>query len=355
MSYYVAEAAHTDSMKPDKILQDKLDTLTILAYAFSHVDPVGNVIFNARQFSTFLSLQNPKNHFKKTVSLGGADDKISFFNAIKHPHHFVRSLSTLIHQYELSGVDLDFEINRPYTPQEANNLTQLVVMLRQELGAKAIISITTIIDPETLRSVGKDNWRLIAKNTNFISMMCFDLTSSFYKPAYTELASNLYLIPHAPNTLHNANLSCDESINIMSTFKVPNEKMLLGLPAYGVSFGGVGSENNGLFQAADPALTPIFDDLGKGLLRYSTIIHLKQEGFQEYTLRSNGHVNGVWSYNAEKHQFITYDNPETVRSKMDYVFKNHLAGIMIWRVGQDVPIDDKDSLLSVVTRSIKTP
>lgn len=352
MTYYAPERELNNLLKTQEVLQEELEHISILAYAFFHANPNGDISINdsleQTHFAYFTLLQNKKHNLKKTISFGGADDKTSFFYAIEHPNHFVNSTSAIIESYQLSGIDLDFELNRPYKPDEAKRYADLIIKLRNKLGSKKIISITTIIDPETLQSVGRENWMTIFKNTDFISMMCYDLSSPFYKPAYTELASNLYVAPNAPKNLRNANLSCEQSITELQKLGVPLSKIVLGIPAYAVAFGGVSEKNNGLFVPSDPTQTPSFDDMGKGLLRYSTVLTLKDKGFKEYRSNAHGHSNGVWLYNNDKHQFITFDNPETVQEKVNYVLKNKLAGVMLWRIGQDTPIKDHASLLRTI-------
>ena len=222
------------------------------------------------------------------------------------------------------------------------------------MGDQRFISLATIIDPETLHSLGRENWQSISENVNVVSMMCYDLASASIKPAYSEFASNLYRVPDAPKMLSNANLSCDESIHYLQTLGVPAAKIVLGVPAYGVALGGVGAEHQGLFQPFNPEETPVFDDMGKGLLRYSTVLKLKKAGFNQYVTEVDGHVNGVWLYHFDKQQFVTFDNPDSIRVKVDYVLKNNLAGIMMWRIGQDAAITHKASLLRMIVDELLT-
>jgi len=56
-------------------------------------------------------------------------------------------------------------------------------------------------------------------------------------------------------------------------------------------------------------------------------------------------MNGVWAYNSETKQLLTYDNPSLVKEKASYVIKNHLAGMMTWNIGDDVPAENDQSLL----------
>lgn len=349
MSYFVPEDNH------NKQFRDKLDRLNVIAYAFLHANQDGAVILQGSaeaDLKRFSSLNNQQTRLKKIVSIGGADDKTSFFYAIKNPDHFVNSISKVIDHYKLSGLDLDFEIDRLFTPEEANGYVELIDQLRKKLGPKKLLSMTTIIDQATLQSMGRDNWSNISNHVNFVSMMCYDFISPVSQPPYTAIASNLYPIKTAPRLLPNANSSCDQSITYLTMLGMPVSKIILGIPAYAVAYGGVTPENDGLFQPFNPAQTPVFDNMGQGLLRYSTVLHLNKKGFKEHTIMSNGDINGVWSYNQDKRQFITYDNPDSIRNKIHYILKKKLAGVMMWRVGQDVPIDHAQSLLKAIVNTI---
>ena len=382
MSYFVPERTDIilsqDKTTYIKQLADKIDHLNVIAYAFLKVSPEGKVVLNQNDIRItdksqalcgqsfilcdndnnrfldvgnldfFALFQNKKNDLKKTISFGGADDKQSFFYALKHPANFINAVNAIIHHYKLSGIDLDFEINRLYTPTEANAYVLLIKKLRKKLGPSKLISLATIIDIETLKSMGESNWKTITKEVDYISMMCYDLASAFSKPSFAQLTSNLYHVSTAPKFLQNANASCDESIAYLRAQGVPANKIVLGIPAYAIAYGGVDSQNKGLFQPSIPAQTPTYDDMGEGLLRYSTVIRLKQQGFKAYDLINNNSVNGAWLYNADKRQFVSYDNLRVVANKVDYVIKNNLAGVMIWRIGQDVSFDDKESLLKTI-------
>jgi chitinase len=44
-----------------------------------------------------------------------------------------------------------------------------------------------------------------------------------------------------------------------------------------------------------------------------------------------------WLYNAKTGMMISYDDPESLKYKVDYVKDNNLAGIMIWELSSDSP------------------
>lgn len=377
MGYCVAE----DFSSPAEF-RARIKKLNLVAYAFLQVDPDGKLLFAEDDLSFseknvqfcqsnrvhcqpikrlfnrignleyFANLVSPTKQLKKIVSLGGADHEESFTYAINHIDEFVDSLQLTLTTFNLDGVDLDFEVNRPYQLTEALLYTELIRRVRLALGNDAIISMTTVVDGERINSLGATNWQQIAKQADFIALMCYDLALPLVKPYYSQFSSNLYLINAAPPILHNHNLSCDQSIRLMQSLGVATNKVILGVPAYGVAFGGVEAVDNGLFQPSDPTKTPRFDDMWNGLLRYATVRQLLQSGFKQHVYTANGPINGVWAYNPTTHQLITYDNPDSIREKVHYVSSHHLAGMMLWRIGQDAPLQDKNSLIRAISKAL---
>lgn len=364
-------------------LQEKLNLINLLAYAFLHVNKEGIVHFQDsyidlekrdvafcnknRQicmdsyhkynpalgnFDAFSKLENNHKSLKKIISIGGAGDSNSFYYAINHVSNFVNSVATIIKNYNLNGVDLDFEINALFTPNQAKKLSGLVEQLRIKLGKSAIIILTTAPDMGTLQSIGMKNWEIIAKSASFVSIMGYEFHSAFYKPYYTGYNSNLYPDPNEPELHYYYPISCDQSIEYLTFLGVPSTKIILGFPVYGLSYGGVAPANNGLFQKFNPKLTPSFDNKGPGRVEYKTILKLLHAGFTEHASYFNGHISGVWAYNPNTKQFISFDNTRLVAEKANYIKSKKLAGAMCWLINYDAPATSKNSLLKALDKTV---
>ena len=52
-------------------------------------------------------------------------------------------------------------------------------------------------------------------------------------------------------------------------------------------------------------------------------------------------------YNADKRIFVSYEDPESLALKCDYILKNKLAGIMFWEYSGD----PKGELLKTVDKA----
>ncbi len=355
-------------------LLGKLNNINVLAYAFLQVNNNGYIYFSRPtidlsqhdflyfckahklscpstipkvllgNFDAFSKLNNKQKDLKKIISIGGAGSEKSFLNAINHPKNFIDSVSSIIKAYKLNGVDLDFELYALFTKKQATNYAQLIKNLRAQLGDHYFISVEMPGDNETLHSIGQKNWAIISKNA-YVSIMGYEFHSFLYKPYVTANNSNLYSDPNEPNISGFYHISDDQAVKYLTYQGVPVNKIILGFPAYFHIYGGVGSKNNGLYQAFDPHKIPVFN-YGKGIGGSSSLIpQLLSHGFISHVISMNGKTSAVYAYNPKSKQWISYENSQSVSAKANYVMKNNLAGLMMWSIKQDLPANNSHSLL----------
>lgn len=360
-------------------MQDKLDYLNIIDYAFLRVKADGTAYFNDStidlssndaafcqehksicedapgsyqpkygNFSAFAKLQNKSGTLKKLISIGGANNTQSFNNAITQTSTFVESIAAIINYYHLDGIDLDFE-PESFSSEQARGYANLVTALRQKLGPNVLIIVTIAPD----QNITREFWQPLAGNASYIADMCYDFHAPSFQPYYTGYNSNLYSDSNEPMMNHYFHISCDQSLKLLTFLGVPPEKIILGYPSFGLVYGGVEKDNHGLFQLYDPNKKPTFEGVmpEEKNVPYSTILNLlKSGGFREFTTYDNGHISGVWAYNSDTKEFIAYDNAALIKEKVSYVNSNHLAGLMTWLLINDAPISSNDSLLKAANQ-----
>ena len=59
-----------------------------------------------------------------------------------------------------------------------------------------------------------------------------------------------------------------------------------------------------------------------------------------------------WLYNPDTGIMITYDDPESLALKVDYVNEQRRGGVMLWDLSSD---DEAGSLLSVLHNGLRQP
>jgi chitinase len=135
---------------------------------------------------------------------------------------------------------------------------------------------------------------------------------------------------------------------------VPTDRILLGFPAYFVSYGGVEAPpgSHGLYQAFERSQTAAYDLGSQGDGTYRTAQRLLQSGFAAHRQMIGGKLSAVYAYSVALKQWISYDDPDSVAAKADYVMTRHLAGLMMWEIGEDVPVDSRQSLLGSAHRAL---
>ena len=370
------------AIQENSVLRQKLDAINVLAYSFLNVNESGNVYFSepavdlstsdvlgfchdhaascpngnaamAGSFSAFVKLQNRNGTLRKIISIGGADSQKTFDRAISHPETFIQSASAIVRTYRLDGIDLDFEPDAFFTVNDAQPYAHLVEALRKELGQRAFISVEVPSDRETLRSMNcpnnntcSANLRTIAANA-YVTLMGYEFHDPYYPGTVTGNDSNLYSSPDEPLLPAFYHGSDNQAVEYLTYQGVPPQRIILGFPAYFVAYGGVEAlpRSHGLFQHFDPSLTPRFDWDIKARGSYREAQHLLQSGFERQDIRVNGEISAVYAYSAAAKQWISYEDSSSVAAKARYVQARHLAGMQMWEIGQDVPVNSTTSLL----------
>jgi chitinase len=145
---------------------------------------------------------------------------------------------------------------------------------------------------------------------------------------YYEAGSDATTGHHAPLYADPADpkkASSDETVREYEKAGVPAGKILLGVPFYGRAWGDVPDNNHGLFQ---PGKTVAGVDA-----QYSAIVaNMLGQGFTRYW---DDAAKAPYLYSAEKHIFVSYEDPESLRLKCDYVRSHKLGGVMFWEYSGD--------------------
>jgi chitinase len=82
-----------------------------------------------------------------------------------------------------------------------------------------------------------------------INVMTYDFHGSW--DTITGFLAPTFIASDDPNqTAYGANLAVDNALRLLVAEGVPEGKMVVGIPFYGIGWGGVSSTNNGLYQPA---------------------------------------------------------------------------------------------------------
>jgi chitinase len=332
------------------------DRLTHVIYAFAVIDSSGamalaDACLDAGQCSTgsaaapggnFAQLRLLKErhpHLKVLIALGGWTRSGNFSDAALTPESRRRFAESGIALFLrgwpglFDGFDIDWEFpvfgglkENVTRPEDRQNFTLMLAELRRQLDAEGARDgrryLLTAATAAGARLVGNLELDRITPLLDWFNVMTYDYHSG---SAMAHFNAPLHAATNDPTPTYNV----DSTVALYRRGGVPPRKIVVGVPFYGRSYGGVHGENGGLFE---PATEPP-PEWRTGLdYRHIAARHLTSQGFKRYW---HPEAQVPWLHNDSLGVFITYDDAESIGLKADYVRTNGLGGIMIWEIGGD--------------------
>ena len=120
--------------------------------------------------------------------------------------------------------------------------------------------------------------------------------------------------------------SAKRIVNYVKGLGVDPKQLVIGGAFYGRAWKGVPSANNGLYQPNKGVHT--------GWLDYGAI-RKEYEDKNGFTRYWDSIALAPYLFNPADSIFISYDDPESVALKTDYVQEEGLGGIMFWQLSND--------------------
>jgi chitinase len=304
--------------------------LTRINYAFANIQG-GRMVLgapaDAQNFAQLTSLRNLNPRLTVLVSVGGWLWSTNFSEmalTAESRRTFEESVMEFLAQFDLDGLDIDWEYpgltgaGHPFRTEDKLNFTALLAELRahfdatsKKTGRRLYLTIAMGAGDDVL---AHSEMRKVQRYVDTVNLMTYD---------YYEAGSDPTTGHHAPLFADPADpkkASSDETVRDYEKAGVPAEKILLGVPFYGRAWGGVPDKNHGLFQ---PGKT-----IAGVNAQYSAIVSdMLGQGFTRYW---DDVAKAPYLYNAEKHVFVSYEDPESLAVKCAYVRGRKLGGVMFW-------------------------
>ncbi len=297
---------------------------------------------NLRKLS---ELKRLKPSLKILISIGGWKWSRNFSDAVltdTSTHNFASSAVAIVAQYNLDGVDIDWEYpgmkgdSNVYRPEDKENYTHLFRELRSGLDSLNLIThskyfLTTAVGASK-SYINHTEMEKVQRYTDYINIMSYDYADGM--DSISNHHTNLYI-----SSLDTNQSSADRSIQEFIIAGVPPSKIVMGIAFYGKGWQMRSADNNGLYRKT---VHPV---------RGGGYTYLKDS-----VINRNGNIQywdpvakAPYIFNADSNIFISYDNERSVRSKCLYVKKHHLAGAMFWEYNND----KKEYLLRIISNSFK--
>lgn len=347
-NYLIAYLAGWSTLSGYSILHD-LDAsrLTHINYAFGLIGSdfkitLENPSNDLKNFEELRNLKEKYPHLKTTIAVGGWGGSANFSEAAATEEGrtmLADSLVEFILEHGFDGVDLDWEYpvtgGGPGTypnPADKENYPLLLAKIREKLdeqgekdGKYYSLSIAGAANTGFINNttIGESHQYL-----DYVQLMTYDIHGT-----WEPLADH-----NAPLYDDNGKTwSVDKAVQAYLNAGVPADKIVMGVPFYGYRYNVTSSENNGLRQPY----------AGSGSMTYKAFVRDKylENGYERYWDEG---TQTPYLFNAEESIFISYDDPESITIKAEYIRSKGLGGAMIWEISQDHGIDLLDSLYAVL-------
>jgi chitinase len=321
-----------EALQPGQIAARKL---TRINYAFANIEK-GRVVLgapvDAMNLAALVSLRRENPSLTILVSVGGWLGSGKFSDAAltaQNREAFVESAAALMKQYELDGLDVDWEYpglagagNR-FRAGDKENFTLLMKDLRARFdhesdksGRKLYLTIAAGAFDEFIEHTEMNE---VQRYVDTVNLMTYD----FYE-AGSDATTGHHAALYA-NSADPKKASADAAVRAFEKAGVPAEKILLGVPFYGRMWGEVANRNHGLFQPGKP--------VPNSYAPYSLIATtMVNGGFTRYWDSAS---SVPYLYNSEKHIFVSYEDTESLAAKCRYILGGKLGGVMFWEYSGD--------------------
>ena len=333
--------------------------LTHIFYAFALISRDGSVVLGDRcvdvgacdrksllpttprgNFAELQRLKARYPHLKLAISIGGRGGSARFSDAALTDsvrRKFSRSaIDLFVRRWPglFDGVDIDWEfpvrgglkgnIERPVDKQ---NFTLLLAELRRELDAQGEkdkrhyeLTIAASARPSEIANIELDR---IVPLLDFINVMTYDYHTG---GSIAHFNAPLFAATNDPTP----ELNVDASMRAFRAGGVPAEKLLVGIPFFARVYGKVPNVNAGLFQPSGGP--PRGWRESDGNWRRLSRTRLTNP---RYTRHWEPSAKVPWLYDPGSGTWISYDDPEAVRAKVDYTREHGYGGVIIWELGAD--------------------
>ncbi|KAL8916580.1 MAG: hypothetical protein Q9172_006245 [Xanthocarpia lactea] len=314
--------------------------LTHLYFSFGYITPGDFNIApmdNAPPslFSDLTDLKKKNSGLKAVVALGGwtfndngtATQPVfsDMVGSSVNRARFISNLLSFMREYAFDGVDIDWEYpgapDRGGHPDDGKNFVILLKELKDAIGEQPTPYEVSFTVP-----------------TSYWYLRWFDLKAVDYVDFINVMSYDLHGVWDSTNPIGNHVLAHTNLTEIKQAFDlfwrndIPANKLNLGLGFYGRSF-----------QLSDPSCykpgckfkggaNPGACTQNSGTLSYKEITQIiDQKKIKLYYDKENAVKYIVWNSD----QWVSYDDEETIKQKIDFGNELGLGGLLIWSIDQD--------------------
>ena len=259
---------------------------------------------------------------------------------------FIQSAVSYAVRYGFNGIDLDWEypgdLTRGGSESDFINFVELLSELQTACKSTNPPLLLTIASPAIIPSGVPTQYKTdpnsyfqwLAQCSNYVdrlNVMAYDYHGAFDVPLVTGVNA-----PLTQDTTPGSQNCIKATLTNYMTNGVAQSKIVLGMPTYGHSYGGVAG-----LSATNYAPGLAFTTSGNagpststpGLLAYYEIADAIALG--QLIFGTDSVTQTAIAYNPTAEQWVSFDTPETIALKANYAKSLNLAGVMFWAIDDD--------------------
>jgi len=303
------------------------DRLTHVNWAFAVVkDGLGSVA-HWKNGDAIKEFNKNKGHLKSILSVGGWGAG-GFSNACltaEGREAFAQSLVDIANDYGFDGIDMDWEYpgipaaGIDASPDDKYNFTELIRLLREKQRPGAVVSMAAGSMQKCIDNLELDK---LLKYMDFINLMTYDMCPWNKVGYHTALFKSDKI----------DNKYGDAAVELFTNAGWPAERLTMGAAFYArnyVNVDGLGGEF--------PGPHPGWANYG-GIAEKSKATGIPIE-YDEKAETAHVYID---------REFFSFDNPRSLKAKIDYIRERKLAGIMFWEYACD---DENSTLLKAIAEA----
>jgi len=293
---------------------------------------------------------------KVLFTIGGVGTEAQFLSATSSANieTFVTNLATYTTTVGFDGIDIDWEA---LNTDDSSNFRMLAEGLRLALGSNIILT-NTGGNPEVNAET--------AQYFDQVNIDTYDLSGN-YPGWITWFNGSPYTWGPASSNGQEQYASCETSLNRYINAGVPISKLGIGSEFGGTIWkGGIVTDSAGVSEPGTNGVTapneaystsptmsydvPLYWSDGSGIMQ-----KYYQPQYYRWDSTAQAPYLSIDSAGSNHDYFISYDDTNAIKAKLDYITSKGIGGIVLWTLKMGYPGNGKYPALNVIANILHPP